>query len=53
MVVPPDKPNGLGIVLFDSNADTHFSFTNALGMISAEQITACTLSRSNIRRPAG
>jgi hypothetical protein len=40
MVVPPDKPDGLGIVLFDSNADTHFSFTNALGMISAEQIEA-------------
>jgi hypothetical protein len=40
MVVPPDKPEGLGIVLFDSNADTHFSFTNALGMISAEQIEA-------------
>jgi calcineurin-like phosphoesterase family protein len=40
MVVPPDKPDGLGIILFDSNADTHFSFTNALGMISAEQIEA-------------
>ena len=38
MVVPPAKKNGLGIVLLNSNADTHFSFTNALGMVSAEQI---------------
>lgn len=40
MVVPPDQPDGLGIILFNSNADTHFSFTNALGMISAEQMEA-------------
>ncbi len=40
MVVPPDQPEGLGIILFNSNADTHFSFTNALGVISAEQIEA-------------
>ena len=40
MVVPPNEPEGLGIILFNSNADTHFSFTNALGMISAEQIEA-------------
>jgi hypothetical protein len=45
MVVPPDKPDGLGIVLFDSNADTHFSFTNALGMISAEQIEAFNIAQ--------
>jgi hypothetical protein len=37
MVLPPDGPNGLGIILLNSNADTHFSFTNALGMVSAEQ----------------
>ena len=37
MVVPPDKDNGLGIILLNSNADTHFSFTNALGMMPAEQ----------------
>jgi hypothetical protein len=40
MVVPPNQSDGLGIILFNSNADTHFSFTNALGMISAEQIEA-------------
>ena len=37
MVVPPDKDDGLGIILLNSNADTHFSFTNALGMMTAEQ----------------
>jgi predicted phosphodiesterase len=46
MIVPPDKPDGLGIILLNSNADTHFSFTNALGMVSAEQMKgaeiACT-----------
>ncbi|TKT69087.1 metallophosphoesterase [Aquamicrobium sp. LC103] len=40
MVVPPDGEQGLGIVLFNSNADTHFSFTNALGLVSAEQVLA-------------
>jgi hypothetical protein len=38
MVLPPDHENGLGIMLLNSNADTHFSFTNALGMIPAEQV---------------
>lgn len=38
MVVAPDRNDGLGIILLNSNADTHFSFTNALGMISSEQV---------------
>ena len=38
MVVPPAKKDGLGVILLNSNADTHFSFTNALGMVSAEQM---------------
>ena len=38
MVLPPDRNNGLGVILLNSNADTHFSFTNALGMISTEQV---------------
>jgi hypothetical protein len=37
LVLPPDQDDGLGIILLNSNADTHFSFTNALGMISTEQ----------------
>ena len=38
MVVPPARKDGLGIILLNSNADTHFSFTNALGMVSAAQL---------------
>ncbi|MFL6798447.1 MAG: metallophosphoesterase family protein [Xanthobacteraceae bacterium] len=38
MVVAPEPEDGLGIILLNSNAETHFSFTNALGLISAEQI---------------
>jgi hypothetical protein len=38
MVLPPDADGGLGVIVLNSNADTHFSFTNALGMISAEQM---------------
>jgi hypothetical protein len=37
MVLPPDTEDGLGIIILNSNADTHFSFTNALGMVSFEQ----------------
>lgn len=37
MVVPPEHQNGVGIILLNSNAETHFSFTNALGLISADQ----------------
>ncbi len=40
MVLPPDREDGLGIILLNTNADAHFSFTNALGMISAEQAWA-------------
>ncbi len=45
MIVPPDQPDGLGIVLLDSNADAHFSFTNALGMVSAEQMKGVEIAR--------
>jgi len=38
LVVPPEKDDALGIILLNSNAETHFSFTNALGLISAEQV---------------
>jgi 3',5'-cyclic AMP phosphodiesterase CpdA len=37
MVMPPDSADGLGVVILNSNAETHFSFTNALGMVSADQ----------------
>jgi hypothetical protein len=38
MIVPPDMENGLGVAILNSNAEAHFSFTNALGMISTEQM---------------
>ena len=38
MVVPPPEPDGLGVLLLDSNAETHFSFTNALGLVGLEQM---------------
>ena len=40
MVLPPDTEDGLGIIVLNSNAETHFSFTNALGLVSAEQARA-------------
>lgn len=42
LVLPPAEEDGLGIALLDSNADTNFSFTNALGMISAGQAKRLT-----------
>jgi predicted MPP superfamily phosphohydrolase len=40
MVLPPESEDGLGIVLLNSNSDSHFSFTNALGIISAKHLRA-------------
>ena len=40
MVLAPERDDGLGIILLDSNADTHFSFTNALGLIITDQVRA-------------
>ncbi len=40
MVVAPEREDGLGIILLNSNSDSHFSFTNALGVISAAQAKA-------------
>ncbi len=42
LIVRPAEEDGLGIALLDSNADTNFSFTNALGMISAAQALRLT-----------
>ncbi|MBL8568749.1 MAG: metallophosphoesterase [Phreatobacter sp.] len=37
MILPPESADGLGIAVLNSNADTHFSFTNALGMMPLDQ----------------
>jgi hypothetical protein len=43
MVLPPDSADGLGVILLNSNAEAHFSFTNALGLVSAEQARALAM----------
>ncbi|MEO3473105.1 metallophosphoesterase [Roseomonas sp. CAU 1739] len=40
LIAPPATPDGLGVVLLDSNAETHFSFTNALGILGMSQLRA-------------
>jgi 3',5'-cyclic AMP phosphodiesterase CpdA len=40
MIQRPRREDGLGIIALNSNAETHFSFTNALGLVSAEQAGA-------------
>ncbi|WP_332697842.1 metallophosphoesterase family protein [Bosea sp. (in: a-proteobacteria)] len=40
MVLPPAEEDGLGVVLLNSNAETHFSFTNALGLVAEEDLRA-------------
>ena len=40
MILPPVTDDGLGVIILNSNAETHFSFSNALGLISTEQTKA-------------
>ncbi len=42
MIAPPSEADGLGVAILNSNADTNFSFTNALGMITAEEALRLT-----------
>ncbi len=42
LIVPPAEEDGLGVALLDSNADTNFSFTNALGLITVGQAQRLT-----------
>jgi Calcineurin-like phosphoesterase len=37
LILPPAEEDGLGVAILNSNADTNFSFTNALGMIPVDQ----------------
>jgi 3',5'-cyclic AMP phosphodiesterase CpdA len=39
-IVPPAAPDRLGVILLDTNAETHFSFSNALGFLSLRQAAA-------------
>lgn len=40
MAVPPSDPDGLGVIILNTNAQSNFSFTNALGLVPAEDVTA-------------
>jgi 3',5'-cyclic AMP phosphodiesterase CpdA len=50
MVLQPEQDDGLGIILLDSNADAHFSFTNALGMVSADEFSGVAAALSQYPR---
>ena len=50
LVVAPQTDDGLGIILLNSNAETHFSFTNALGMISTEQMKGIEIAAAQYPR---
>src|SRR5262245_17627847 len=50
LVVAPPTDDGLGIMLVNSNAETHFSFTNALGMISTEQARGIEIAAAQYPR---
>jgi hypothetical protein len=42
LVVPPEGDHGLGIIVLNTNAQSNFSFTNALGLVPAEDVAvAC------------
>jgi predicted MPP superfamily phosphohydrolase len=42
LILSPAEGDGLGVAILNSNADTNFSFTNALGMISVGQAKRLT-----------
>jgi hypothetical protein len=46
MILPPDTQDGFGVAILNSNAETHFSFTNALGFVSVEQTRRLTAAIS-------
>jgi hypothetical protein len=50
LILPRDTDGGLGFILLNSNSDTHFSFTNALGMISSEQVEGIEIARAQYPR---
>jgi hypothetical protein len=44
LVAPPPTPDGLGVLLLDTNAETNFSFTNALGLVAYAQVRAAEIA---------
>jgi predicted MPP superfamily phosphohydrolase len=52
IVWPPASEDGLGIIALNSNAETHFSFTNALGLIPLEEVQALDEAMAQYPRAA-
>ena len=52
MIFPPKTEDGLGIIALNSNAETHFSFTNALGLIPREEVQALDEAMAQYPRAA-
>jgi len=52
MIFPPKTEDGLGIIALNSNAETHFSFTNALGLIPREEVQALDRAMAQYPRAA-
>jgi len=40
LIQPPPSENGYGLILLDSNASSHFSLTNAIGVVNPSQLKA-------------
>ena len=53
LILPPRSRDGLGVAMLNSNADTNFSFTNALGMISAAAARRLTAAFDPFPKAAG
>lgn len=52
MVLPPASEDGFGIIALNSNAQTHFSFTNALGLVPLEEVQALDMAMKQYPRAA-
>ncbi len=52
LVEPPPTSGGYGVILLNSNARTHFSLTNAIGVVSPSQLRALELVLQNNRHQA-
>jgi 3',5'-cyclic AMP phosphodiesterase CpdA len=52
IVRPPATDDGLGIIALNSNAETHFSFTNALGLLPREEVQALDAAMEQYPRAA-
>jgi 3',5'-cyclic AMP phosphodiesterase CpdA len=50
MVWLPGTEDGLGVIVLNSNAETHFSFTNALGIVSFAQARAIDIAAEHYPR---